>query len=66
MTELLQEQLGDEEAKKLLGSAVYLISMGGNDYFTFYAEYQENATEALQQEFIGIVIGNLTTVLQVN
>ncbi|KAL6137372.1 hypothetical protein ACLB2K_062664 [Fragaria x ananassa] len=64
VTELLQEQLGDEEAKKLLGSAVYLISMGGNDYFTFYAEYQENATEALQQEFIGIVIGNLTTVLQ--
>ncbi|KAL6137373.1 hypothetical protein ACLB2K_062665 [Fragaria x ananassa] len=60
VTELLQEQLGHEEAKKLLGSAVYLISMGGNDYFTFYAEYQENATESLQQEYIGIVIGNLT------
>ncbi|XP_050383864.1 GDSL esterase/lipase 1-like isoform X2 [Argentina anserina] len=64
VTELLQEQLGDEEAKKLLGSAVYFISMGGNDYFTFYANYQENATEALKHEFIETVIGNLTTVLQ--
>ncbi|XP_040371591.1 GDSL lipase [Rosa chinensis] len=64
VTELLQEQLGDEEAKKLLGSAVYLISMGGNDYFTFYAKYQENATESVQQEYIEIVIGNLTTALQ--
>ncbi|KAK9923824.1 hypothetical protein M0R45_032224 [Rubus argutus] len=64
VTELLQEQLGEEEAKSLLASAVYLISMGGNDYFTFYADYQENATESLQQEYVAIVIGNLTGVLQ--
>jgi hypothetical protein len=66
VTELLQEQLGEEEAKSLLASAVYLISVGGNDYFTFYADYQENATESLQQEYVAIVIGNLTSVLQVN
>ncbi|PRQ51677.1 putative SGNH hydrolase-type esterase domain-containing protein [Rosa chinensis] len=60
---LLQQQLCDEEAKSLLGSAVYLISIGGNDYFSFYANYPY-ANESIQQEFVAIVISKLTIVLQ--
>ncbi|GMY34846.1 GDSL esterase/lipase 1-like isoform X1 [Fagus crenata] len=31
----LRQKLGDVEAKKVLMRAVYLFSIGGNDYFSF-------------------------------
>ncbi|XP_062008730.1 GDSL esterase/lipase 1-like [Rosa rugosa] len=63
VTKLLQQKLGHLEAKRILRNAVYLISIGGCDYFSFYATYP-NATEPQQEEYVAIVIGNLTTVLQ--
>lgn len=60
----LRQKLGDVEAKKMLMRAVYLFSMGGNDYFSFSSKYP-NASQSYQQEYVGIVIGNLTEVLKV-
>ncbi|KAK9923820.1 hypothetical protein M0R45_032220 [Rubus argutus] len=60
---LLQQQLGDEEAKSLLKRAVYLISMGANDYVAFFSNYP-SASESFQQEFVANVISKLTTVLK--
>ncbi|KAL5583405.1 hypothetical protein UlMin_015847 [Ulmus minor] len=61
----LKHKLGGEKGKALLSSAVYLFSVGGNDYlapFTsgnsiFYRSFTKD-------QYVGMVIGNLTTVLQ--
>lgn len=63
-TKLLEQQLGNVEAKSLLKRSVYLINMGTNDYSTFY-NTNPNATESHRQDFVATVIGNLTSVLQV-
>ncbi|KAM5579519.1 hypothetical protein ABKV19_009347 [Rosa sericea] len=63
VTKLLQQKLGDLEAERLLRTAVYLISIGGVDYFEFFSTYS-NATESLQREQVAIVIANLTIVLK--
>lgn len=64
--EHLRQKLGDEEAKALLSSAVYLFNIGSNDYF---APFQENSrffrSQHVQKEYIGRVLGNLTNVIQV-
>jgi hypothetical protein len=60
----LKQELGDVEAKKVLSRAVYLISSGGNDYFSFSTN-NRNATHSQQAQFVGIVIGNLTSTLKV-
>ncbi|XP_024024538.1 GDSL esterase/lipase 1 isoform X2 [Morus notabilis] len=61
----LREKLGDEEAKALLSSAVYLFNIGSNDYF---APFQENSrffrSQHVQKEYIGRLIGNLTNAIQ--
>ncbi|XP_041017971.1 GDSL esterase/lipase 1-like isoform X2 [Juglans microcarpa x Juglans regia] len=59
----LRQKLGDVEAKKLLMKAVYLFSIGGNDYFSFYTQYP-NATQPYRRQYVGMVIGNLTSVLE--
>ncbi|XP_048234298.1 GDSL esterase/lipase 1 [Ricinus communis] len=55
----LKQQLSDEEAMKILKEAVYLSSLGGIDYLTFTGTYL-NATEAEIEEFINMVVGNIT------
>ena len=60
----LRQKLGDVEAKKVLMRAVYLFSIGGNDYFSFYSE-NPNATQSYRRQYVGMVIGNLTNVLKV-
>ena len=64
--QILRERLGDGEAGELLSRAVYLFSVGANDYaFAF----ETNSTVVLQsdspQQLVGIVIGNITSVIQV-
>ncbi|KAJ9190453.1 hypothetical protein P3X46_001655 [Hevea brasiliensis] len=56
---LLKQQLGDEKAQKILKEAVYLCSIGGIDYLTFSGTYL-NATETEEEEFVNMVIGNIT------
>ncbi|CAL5443694.1 unnamed protein product [Camellia sinensis] len=59
----LKQKLGDVEAKKFLMRAVYLFSMGGNDYFRLYS-MNPNATLSYQRHYSQMVIGNLTQVLE--
>ncbi|KAJ9190449.1 hypothetical protein P3X46_001651 [Hevea brasiliensis] len=59
----LRQQLHDAEAEKVLRRAVYLFSIGGNDYFSFYTSNPE-ASESYQQAYVEMVIGNLTLVLK--
>ncbi|XVE93117.1 hypothetical protein REPUB_Repub01dG0162500 [Reevesia pubescens] len=53
----LRQELGNAEAKNLLSRAVYLISVGGNDYFT-------RNSSASDEEFASMVLGNLTVSLK--
>ncbi|KAK6282283.1 PREDICTED: GDSL esterase/lipase 5 [Theobroma cacao] len=53
----LRQELGVADAKKLLSRAVYLISIGANDYLT------RNST-ASDVEYVAMVIGNLTIALK--
>ncbi|KAK9923839.1 hypothetical protein M0R45_032237 [Rubus argutus] len=62
----LRQKLGYAQAKKLLSSAVYLFSIGSNDYiaplqFNISKEFFESYS---QEEFIGMVIGNITHVVK--
>ncbi|GKV09740.1 hypothetical protein SLEP1_g21196 [Rubroshorea leprosula] len=59
----LRKEIGNEAAKNLLKRAVYLFSIGGNDYFNFYTMYP-SATQTDQRKYVEMVIGNLTSVLK--
>ncbi|GLU14180.1 hypothetical protein SLE2022_307650 [Rubroshorea leprosula] len=56
---LLTQQLGESDTKKLLREAIYISSLGGVDYMTF-ASSSSNVTESEMQEYVNIVIGNMT------
>ncbi|XP_030487607.2 GDSL esterase/lipase 1-like [Cannabis sativa] len=57
----LRKQIGDADAKALLSRAVYIFSVGSNDYsFPFL----RNVTVPNTQQFVGMVIGNLTEVIK--
>ena len=58
------KQVGEAEAKKILMRSVYLISLGGNDYFSFNSKYP-NATAIQRREYMHMVLGNLTSGLEV-
>ncbi|KAI9102993.1 hypothetical protein K1719_023432 [Acacia pycnantha] len=58
VVELLKEQVGETEAKRILTDAVYLFSSGGNDYVNFYDEHPD-ANEESMKAFVKLVTGQL-------
>ena len=65
VSRLLRQKLGDEEAESLLSRAVYLFSVGGNDYlFPFETNSSVPYTFSVEQ-FVGQVMGNITRVVKV-
>ncbi|KAJ0008205.1 hypothetical protein Pint_29417 [Pistacia integerrima] len=60
---LLKQQLGDAEAKKILADALYLSSFGGVDYMSFI-DSTPNPTKLQQREYVNMVIGNFTDVIK--
>ncbi|XP_059456463.1 GDSL esterase/lipase 1-like [Corylus avellana] len=60
LASLFRKKLGDAETKTFLGRSVYLINIGSNDYATNSSLLQSIS----QQEFVDMVIGNLTTVIK--
>ncbi|KAK2970479.1 hypothetical protein RJ640_023662 [Escallonia rubra] len=54
----LTQKLGDEEATQLLSEAVYLFSIGNNDYGSL-VNYSGS-----HDEYVGMVIGNMTIVIK--
>ncbi|XP_048233995.1 GDSL esterase/lipase 1 isoform X2 [Ricinus communis] len=60
----LKQKVGDTETKRLLSTALYLISIGTNDYLSPITANSSLFHLYSKQEYVGMVIGNLTTVLQ--
>lgn len=61
----LTEKLGKKEAKKLISRSVYLISLGGNDYFAPYFRNTTNFQSYTLEEYAGMVVGNITYYIRV-
>ncbi|XP_059634671.1 GDSL esterase/lipase 5-like [Cornus florida] len=61
----LSEKLGDTQAKELISEAVYFFSMGSNDYMGGYLGNPRMQELHLPEEYVGMVIGNLTQAIQV-
>ena len=57
----ISKQLGDEGTKTLLSKAIYLFSVGGNDYLAPSSVFNSLSRE----DYVGTVIGNLTSVIKV-
>ncbi|EEF29142.1 GDSL esterase/lipase 5 [Ricinus communis] len=61
----LRHKLGYNEAKMTISRAVYLFSIGSNDYMS---PFLTNSTATLKSnsnsKYVGMVIGNLTTVIK--
>uniref|UniRef100_A0A0A0LEG2 Uncharacterized protein n=1 Tax=Cucumis sativus TaxID=3659 RepID=A0A0A0LEG2_CUCSA len=60
---ILRKQLGKTQAKTLLSRAVYLISVGTNDYRTFASDSKLFDSYSIE-EYVDLVIGNLTSVIK--
>ncbi|PRQ22674.1 putative SGNH hydrolase-type esterase domain-containing protein [Rosa chinensis] len=61
----LRHKLGYAQAKTLLSSALYIFSIGSNDYFAPLRFNISKEFSYSQEEFTGMVIGNLTHVVKV-
>jgi myo-inositol-1-phosphate synthase len=62
----LRQQLGKKKTKTLLVRAVYLISIGNNDYLALFNPNSTVLQSYSKEEYVNMVIGNLTTVIKVS
>lgn len=60
----MKKKQGEGQAKRILSSAVYLFSIGGNDYFRL--SQNPNMTAPYQAQYVRMVIANLTNSLKVS
>jgi len=63
---LLSEKLGEKKAKEMISEAVYFISIGSNDYMGGYLGNPKMQETYNPEQYIGMVIGNLTQAIQVS
>ncbi|KAB1218305.1 GDSL esterase/lipase 2 [Morella rubra] len=61
---LLRQKLGDADARALLGRALYLFSIGTNDYVAPFATNSSGLLSYSREEYVDMVIGNLTIVIK--
>jgi hypothetical protein len=62
---LLKRKIGEAQAKKLLSKAIYLFSIGSNDYLAPFTTNSSVLQSYSHEEYADMVIGNLTTVIKV-
>lgn len=62
----LRDKSGKNEAKTTLSRAVYLFSIGSNDYMSPFLTNSSVLNSYSKSEYVGIVIGNLTAVIKVS
>jgi phospholipase/lecithinase/hemolysin len=62
---LLKRKIGEAQAKKLLSKAIYLFSIGTNDYFAPFLTNTSVLQSYSHEEYVDMVIGNVTTVIEV-
>ncbi|XP_077236469.1 GDSL esterase/lipase 5-like [Tasmannia lanceolata] len=65
LQKLLAEQHGVGQAKELISEAIYFISVGSNDYLGGYFGNPKMRESYGPEEYVAMVIGNLTQVIQV-
>ncbi|KAL2345989.1 hypothetical protein Fmac_007274 [Flemingia macrophylla] len=61
VSKVLKQELGEAETTTLLAEAVYLISIGSNDYEIILSA---NTSTYLAEKFVDMVVGNITTVIK--
>ncbi|XP_057981931.1 GDSL esterase/lipase 5-like isoform X2 [Malania oleifera] len=62
---VLRGEMGDGAAKTILSDAVYLVSIGNNDYISpFLTNSSPPLLSYSKSQFVAMVIGNLTTVVK--
>nr|XP_011467481.1 PREDICTED: GDSL esterase/lipase 2-like isoform X2 [Fragaria vesca subsp. vesca] len=61
--ESLTKNLGEEEANTLISRAVYLFSVGGNDYSYIFGTNSSILRTQSHREFVGTVLGNITAAI---
>ncbi|KAK7275518.1 hypothetical protein RIF29_16637 [Crotalaria pallida] len=59
-----QLQLGSDDAKKLLSRAVYMFSIGTNDYLSPFLTHSNVLNSSSHSEYVAMVVGNLTSVIK--
>ncbi|XVF74240.1 hypothetical protein PTKIN_Ptkin13bG0094400 [Pterospermum kingtungense] len=63
---LLRQKLGDAEAKSLFSQAVYLISIGSNDYTSLFTSNSSILQPFSKEKYVEVVIGNITdTIIEI-
>ncbi|KAG6669009.1 hypothetical protein CIPAW_01G213200 [Carya illinoinensis] len=60
----LKKEIGEVEAKTLVSRAVYITSVGSNDYVAPYTANSSLFQSYSPEEYVDMVIGNLTTVIK--
>lgn len=60
----LRQKLGDGEAHELISRAVYLISIGTNDYYSLCTANSSLFQSHSHEEYVGMVVGNITNVIK--
>ena len=65
METLLRQKIGEKEAKEMLFKAVYLFSVGNNDYNILFSTNSSVLQSYSREEYVNMVIGNLATVIKV-
>ncbi|XAR49848.1 hypothetical protein NMG60_11004006 [Bertholletia excelsa] len=64
VVKLLEQQLGKKDAKKSLSKAVYLFSIGSNDYTVPFTGNSSLLQLHSLEEYVDMVIGNFTNVIK--
>nr|ACU24600.1 unknown [Glycine max] len=61
---LLRHKLGSSEAKLLLSSAVYMFSIGSNDYLSPFLTHSDVLNSYSHSEYVGMVVANMTSIIK--
>ncbi|PKI50408.1 hypothetical protein CRG98_029158 [Punica granatum] len=64
MEKQLKENFGQEMTEKILVRAVYLISIGSNDYISPFLANSTLFHSQSHEQYVAMVIGNLTSVIK--
>lgn len=62
----MRHKLGYVEAKKRLSRAVYMFSIGSNDYISPFLTNSSILDSYSESEYVEMVVGNLTSVIKVS
>ncbi|XP_052183032.1 GDSL esterase/lipase 5-like [Diospyros lotus] len=60
---LWRHELGKREAKRAMSRAIYLFSIGTNDYFTLFLTNSTILPSSSHSSYVAMVIANLTTAI---